>query len=150
MKHPKRVTPPHNVPLWVNPNEEVYFITICCEERGINQLANENVARKIFESVRFRNEQSIWFASLALLMPDHLHALVSFPQHQQTIVERVGNWKRWTATQLRIRWQSGFFEHRIRSEEERAAKLAYILQNPVRAGLVSDPNDWCYVWRAQW
>src|SRR5688572_26730299 len=109
MNHPRRETLPHNVPLWVNPHEEVYFITVCCAQRGVNQLAEEKVAREIFESVRFRNEQGIWFVSLMLLMPDHLHALVSFPQHKQTIVERVGNWKRWMATRLKISWQSGFF-----------------------------------------
>jgi putative transposase len=148
MQYARRRALPHEVPLWVKPPEEVYFITVCCEERGLNQLAREGIAKEIFESVRFRNEQNIWFVSLMVLMPDHLHALVSFPPHKQTIIDRVGNWKRWTATQFKISWQSGFFEHRIRSKEEREAKSAYVLLNPVRAGLVNDPNEWPYVWRA--
>ena len=148
MNYPRRKALPHDVPFWVNSAEEVYFITVCCEPRGVNQLAKTQIAEKIFESVRFRNEQRIWFVSLMVLMPDHLHALVSFPEHKQTIVERIGNWKRWTATQFGIRWQSGFFEHRVRSEKEREEKANYIAHNPVRAGLVADAGEWSYVWRA--
>ena len=39
-------------------------------------------------------------------------------------------------------WQRGFFDHVIRHSESYAAKWNYVRDNPVRAGLVSDADDW--------
>ncbi len=77
---PRRKSLPHEIPLWVDPQREIYFITINCQPRWINHLAKPGVAGPLLDSVRFRNERFIWFAHLFLLMPDHVHALVSFPQ----------------------------------------------------------------------
>ena len=41
-------------------------------------------------------------------------------------------------------WQEGFFDHVLRSAESYAQKWEYVLMNPVRAGLVNDPDDWPY------
>jgi hypothetical protein len=41
-------------------------------------------------------------------------------------------------------WQSGSFHHRIRGFESAKAKREYMLNNPVRAGLVSSPDEWPY------
>src|SRR5450756_2240554 len=70
---------PHGIPSWVNPHQEIYFITINCEERFRNQLALPDIAEKIFETVRHRQEKFLWWPHIFLLMPDHLHALLSFP-----------------------------------------------------------------------
>ncbi len=79
MDLPRRKTLPHQVPLWIDPQKEIYFITINCRPKGANQLAKPDVAMPLLDSVRFRNEQFIWFAHVFLLMPDHVHALISFP-----------------------------------------------------------------------
>ncbi len=39
MDLPTRKTLPHDVPLWVNPQNEIYFITVNCVPPGLNQLA---------------------------------------------------------------------------------------------------------------
>jgi len=41
--------------------------------------------------------------------------------------------------QPRPHWQDGFFDHLLRSDESYGEKWNYVLQNPVRAGLVSVP-----------
>jgi hypothetical protein len=58
-------------------------------------------------------------------------------------------WKQWTARHIakdmRIKppvWQSGFFDHVLRSEESYAEKWAYVRANPVRAGLVASSDEW--------
>jgi putative transposase len=136
---------PHEVPLWVDPRKEAYFITICCQNKGPNQLAKADIALPLLDSVRFRNEKFIWFAHVFLVMPDHVHALLSFPPSEHTLQETVTLWKRWTSRQLGIVWQRDFFEHRLRSHESWREKADYILANPVRKGLVKEPNDWPYV-----
>ena len=41
-------------------------------------------------------------------------------------------------------WQRRFFDHVLRSEESYAQKWEYVRDNPVRAGLVTDADDWPY------
>jgi hypothetical protein len=41
-------------------------------------------------------------------------------------------------------WQAGFFDHLLRRSESYAAKWEYVRRNPVRAGLVSEPDLWPY------
>jgi putative transposase len=137
---------PHEVPLWVDPSKEIYFITIGCQRRGQNQLARAEIAEPLFETVRHRQEQFLWWPHLFLLMPDHLHALLSFPPAGKPLRTVVSKWKEWTAKQLGVQWQLDFFEHRLRQEESRREKANYILENPVRAGLVAQASAWPFVY----
>ena len=41
-------------------------------------------------------------------------------------------------------WQRGFFDHLLRSDESYAQKWNYVRENPVRAGLVRNADDWPY------
>jgi len=79
MEVPRRKTLPHEVPSWVDPQEEICFVSINCEERFRNQLALPDVSERLFETVRHRQEKFLWWPHLFLLMPDHLHTLLSFP-----------------------------------------------------------------------
>ena len=133
---------PHQVPLWVDPQKEVYFITICCQHRGRPQLTNPELAGPLLDTVKLRHERFVWFAHIFLLMPDHVHALLSFPPSRNTVQQTVTLWKRWTARQMGIKWQRDFFEHRLRSDESWREKADYILANPVRKGLVTEVSQW--------
>ena len=86
-----------------------------------------------------------WWISMFLLMPDHLHALMAVPKGESlpTIVRA---WKAYQTKGLAIQWQTGFFDHRLRSDESEEEKTDYIRMNPVRAGLVSKAADWPYFW----
>jgi len=94
--------------------------------------------------MRHRTEHTIWFVHLAVIMPDHVHFLLSFPRNKSLQIV-MSKWKEWTAKSLRIKWQRDFFEHRLRRDESYREKAAYILANPVRAGLVKDWEDWPYL-----
>ena len=137
---------PHEIPLWVDPHKEIYFITINCQDRNRNQLALPGVAENLFETVRHRQEKNLWWPYLFLLMPDHLHMLLSFPPSDKPIRLVVSKWKEWTAKEIGIVWQDDFFEHRLRHDESRRQKADYILTNPVRKKLVSRPENWPYVY----
>jgi len=79
------------------------------------------------------------------MMPDHIHGLISFPSdHGPSCV--IGQWKEFTAKRLGLKWQRDFFDHRLRTAESFREKSDYILNNPVRRGLVRCAEDWPYVW----
>ena len=142
---PQRKSLPHNLPSWVHPETAVFFITICCSPRGKDQLCRQEISAGIFESVAFRQLRGDWWVQLLLLMPDHLHALISFPSNMD-MTTTISQWKEFLAKKLGIHWQRDFFDHRLRSDESLRDKADYILQNPVRRGLVARTEDWSYVW----
>ncbi len=45
-------------------------------------------------------------------------------------------------------WQEESFDHAIRSDESLNAKMAYVLANPVRRGLVKRPREYRWLWTA--
>ncbi|MDQ8182149.1 transposase [Pelagicoccus sp. SDUM812005] len=137
---PQRKRLPHEQPPWV-PDDALYFITVNCAQRHANTLAHSQMANALFDTVAYREKLLQWKVHLMLLMPDHLHAFIVFSPFQ-SIKKTISDWKRFTASALKIDWQSDFFEHRIRNQAELDEKWSYVLQNPVRAGLCLNPEDW--------
>ena len=83
-----------------------------------------------------------------VIMPDHVHLFVRGPDDFQ-----LGRWvgrlkqalaKRFALTTLSPIWQRGFFDHPLRSDESYAQKWNYVRENPIRAGLVTNADDWPY------
>ncbi len=137
---------PHQPPWWIDPAREIFFVTICARQRASAPLLA--VAPQILEAIRFYHDHQKWWVHLAVIMPDHVHLLVCFPHHEK-LTPTVQNWKRWTARHHNIEWQRDFFDHRLRREESVQEKAEYILQNPVRADLVEDWQQWPHVWIAK-
>ena len=77
-------------------------------------------------------------------MPDHIHAILAFPRDKQ-MSEVLRNWRSYVARNLKLRWQRGYFDHRIRNGENWRTKAEYIRKNPIRQGLISDGTPWPYV-----
>ncbi len=79
-------------------------------------------------------------------MPDHVHRLLS-PSLQCDVITFVGQFEdlaQRAAWRFEIRgsfWQKGFYDHFIRTDEQLTAAIRYILENPIRAGLVHDINQ---------
>jgi len=110
----------------------------------MNQLCHRAVAEQIFETAAQYDRQQTWYLVLLLLMPDHLHALISIGG-DTSLSKTIGSFKRATARFAGIQWQRNFFDDRLRGGEDPIGKGGYIRQNPVRAGLVEHENAWPYV-----
>jgi REP element-mobilizing transposase RayT len=95
-----------------------------------------------------RTAERLGFRLLAFsLMPDHLHALVLGRHEAADLIRFVQRFKQVTAfdfkrdTGLRL-WQQSFYDRALRVEEDLADVAAYILANPVRAGLAAQPGQY--------
>jgi len=139
--HAGRKSLPHDLPIWVDLHGTVFFITCCAKDRELKPFAREETATGLLESMRHRIQTRIWWIHAAAVMPDHVHMVLSFPP-EADVAKCIRNWKRWTARSLGFEWQRDFFEHRLRHDESLQEKIQYILENPVRAGLVEDWRDW--------
>jgi putative transposase len=134
---------PHDPPHFIGTSDAVFFITVCCHRKGLNQLCHPPIAETIFASARFYWERGLWGLPLLLLMPDHLHMLATFGE-KAGMKRVIRNWKRYLSNHACIEWQRDFFDHRLRDDESYDEKANYILNNPVRAGLVTRFEDWPY------
>ena len=61
------------------------------------------------------------------------------------------NWRKRASVRLKDStdsavWQKGYFERVLRGEEGTDAVIAYMLNNPVRAGLVETPMAYPHSW----
>ncbi len=105
----------HTPPSWVK-GGSLFFITINCLKKQESDLANVKIAYQILESVAHYHKFEKWFCRIFLVMPDHLHALLSFPA-DQGMAATIKAWKSYNAKTLGIQWQRDFFDHRIRNDE---------------------------------
>jgi len=137
----------------------VYFITICTHDKH-QYFRNAEIAKIIKDEIEFRLIKEIQLLCYCI-MPDHLHMLLSLTEDYTKKGEgkSVGkgtpqNWvsayKRYTsriANQLfRIKplWQKNFHDHVVRKEESLLKIAAYIVDNPVRKGMVSEWEEYPY------
>jgi hypothetical protein len=133
----------HDTPLWV-PHDAIFHIRIRCASDNPAPLTERALGSRLMESVGFYRDRQLWWPRLWLLMPDHIHALVSFPP-DKAMHRVVGNWKEYHARHNGVRWQENFFDHRIRNEQEMSEKFGYIVNNPVAKGLCAEVEDWPWV-----
>ncbi len=133
----------HDVPSWAEAGNFSH-LRIRVDRQQTTPLTEPVLANALLESVSFYHAKGRWWLSLFVLMPDHLHALVAFP-HDTNMSRTIGEWKHWHARRHGIRWQEGYFDHRVR-EDERGEQLQgqanYILHNPVVRDLCAHPDEW--------
>ena len=82
------------------------------------------------------------------LMPDHLHVLVSPAASGADVSSWLRRFKGYTsrlAGKLGVEpplWQRSAYDHVCQADETAERVLAYVIENPVRAGLVERWEDW--------
>jgi len=134
--------------IWItNPR---YFITICTEGRR-NILATEKVVTVLCEEWLSATDRHGWAIGSYCVMPDHVHFFCTDGEQGVTLSGFLAKWKEWTTKRLNREvgidgkiWQKGFFDHLLRSSESYSEKWNYVRNNPVRAGLVVQPEDWAF------
>ena len=124
-----------------------FFITICTQHRR-PLFAEEKHADMVFSLLQEGHLASRADLSVICLMPDHLHLQIA--PVEINLLPLVGRWKSFTTNRLHAAgvwgkvWQRSFYDHATREGDGDVG--AYILENPVRAGLVHDRRAYPYVW----
>ena len=81
-------------------------------------------------------------------MPDHVHMIFT-PYPTAFLAETIKLIKRNSAFEIGgPTWQRGYFDRILRSNEDLREKCEYVVNNPVRAGIVSSADDYPWIWRS--
>jgi len=119
----------------------IVLVTVCTKNRE-PWLANEKVHRLLRD---IWTEATGWLVGRYVLMPDHLHL---FAAPGETDFD-LGNWVRYWKSLFtkrygnpNHRWQTDYWDRRLRFWESYDAAWEYVRNNPVRHGLVERSDDW--------
>jgi REP element-mobilizing transposase RayT len=129
------------------PRFPLYFVTFCTRNRA--KLSSLTRAQDTLKAYATRGELDSNIAvGRYVIMPDHLHLFVQ-GEDGFVLSKWVGGLKRALSVALEggrdhPLWQPGFFDHVLRNDESYAQKWEYVRDNPMRAGLVSQWDDWPY------
>ena len=137
---------------YVGPQQ--YFLTFCTRNRNRAFLESATVDLVIAQFHRTANSHGFSFLAYCL-MPDHAHALVEgvTPTADLKIFVKSAKESSGRAYSRRFGrslWQEGYYEHVLRAEEDGRAVARYILENPLRAGLVANVLDYPYIGSDRW
>ncbi len=132
----------HRTPGWV-PSGARFHVRMSVQGTKC-LLTDSSIAPQLLESARFYHQRGRWYSWVFLLMPDHLHAVIAFPP-DVSMSRTIGDWKHYQEHTLGIGWQDGYFDHRLRHDDEFEEKCAYIRMNPVRQELCAVPEAWPWV-----
>ncbi|HHI87753.1 MAG TPA: hypothetical protein ENK03_02305 [Candidatus Cloacimonetes bacterium] len=119
-------------------------------------LSNDEVASEVAHSIQFQNNK-IYDLYAYCIMPNHVHLII------QPLKRKVGEYyslskimyslKRFTANSCNKIlkrtgqfWHHENYDHYIRDEKDYTYQMNYIIQNPVKAGLVNNSTNWKYIW----
>jgi putative transposase len=123
-----------------------WFLTICVADRRpvfVDSLLVSAVRDQFLLAARS------WECAIVAycFMPDHVHLLVEGLSEDADIARLVSVAKQRTGyaygrlVSHRL-WQPGWFDRVLRPSDDGREVLRYLLANPVRAGLVSDPSSY--------
>jgi REP-associated tyrosine transposase len=82
----------HTVPDWVQPGALFHVRIALDRSKQQPTLITSPLAESLVESAKFCDRHQRWHITVFMLMPDHVHALVSFPRNQ-SMSRVIGDWK---------------------------------------------------------
>ncbi|MGB9721007.1 MAG: REP-associated tyrosine transposase [bacterium] len=128
-----------------------YFITIACKDKK-PVLSNKIIFEMILNSVFWLENSGNIILYFIIAMPDHIHWIFQLLE-KKSLSEVIKSFKQYTARNIKNKfasikdvWQAGFYDHAIRKEESLVEIIKYSWYNPVRAGIVEEPEDYPYWW----
>jgi putative transposase len=139
---------PHRLPEHSTNGRHRYFLTICAHRRR-----RHFVDAAVVDAARSQFLHTATIESFAILaycyMPDHLHLVVEGLSDGSSLSRFIRLGKQRSGYQFAQRehdklWQDSYFDRTLRSDDALADVLRYLINNPVRAGLVDDPKEYPY------
>lgn len=120
-------------------------------------LQNDSIAKIVADSILFWNEKRYKLYAYSI-MPNHVHLIIrpllADEKSFFSLSKILHSLKRYTgyeSNKILGRegqfWQHESYDHQIRDERDFNHQFLYLINNPVKAGLVSVWEKWEYTWQ---
>jgi len=127
-------------------------------DTGPNWLNRPEIAQQIMDSLFFLNGE-LFLLDTFCVMSNHVHVVFTPLENEDkpiALSRILHAHKRYTAVEankmLGLRgkfWEHESYDHVVRDDEELLRIRKYVMNNPVKVGLIDDAADWPYSW-ASW
>ena len=140
---------PHHLPSFSYLGIQRYFLTFCVDRRSRAFVEREIVDMVWSQFLRAASDEP--FSIIACcFMPDHVHLLVEGVEDASDLKRFLSRAKQlsgyhYNQQRKKRLWQRYSYEHVLRDEESTPAVVAYILENPVRAGLAATVHEYPFI-----
>jgi putative transposase len=138
------------------PGATWFFTLVTYKRRRI--FITEPAVSQLQRAVEIVNQKMSFQLKAFVILPDHIHWLISLPENDSDYSTRIKLIKTaFTKSYLKENreparnakgemkvWQPRFWEHWIRDEKDLSRHLDYIHFNPVKHGLAELPEQWSY------
>jgi REP element-mobilizing transposase RayT len=131
-----------HLPHW-HLKEAVYFITFNAKETNFSESEIKLILKHVVDG-----NGRFYLLFVAVVMPEHVH-LILRPIRNYSLSSILKGIKGFSARKVNIYrrsggsiWQSESYDRIIRDERELFEKLNYILNNPLKRGLVDNPYNY--------
>ena len=121
---------------------EFHFLTFSCYR--CQAYLSSVTAMELFEDALERvRRRYLFVVGGYVVMPEHVHLLVNEPK-RALLSKVVQALKLSVSMRSRERpfWQAHYYDFNVPTHQKFLEKLRYIHRNPVRRGLVANPEDW--------
>lgn len=134
------------------------------DAHGPHWLSDERIAGIVADAIHFRDEKEYELHAYTV-MPNHVHMVFTVERFAESLTDErdsvspyvvtdiIGSLKKHTALEsnkiLHRKgqfWQHESYDHLIRNEKELRRTIWYVLNNPVKAGLVGEWTEWRWSW----
>ena len=141
---PQRKHPAHRPLIATGNLSPIIFLTVCTKDRK-PFLARPEVQSSLISAWQQARQ---WRVGRYLVMPDHLHLFCRPACHD---AENIRAWMRywkalvtrtWLCPSEKPLWQQDGWDTQLRRGKSYQSKWEYVRLNPVRARLVTAPEDW--------
>ena len=128
-------------------SDSTYFIT--ASAAGKRHLLQTDRAAGLFVDVllHYRSEKKFLLHEF-VVMPDHFHLLISPLATLERAMQMIKGGFSYRAKRaiglVGEIWETSFVDRRVRDDQEYERMKLYIRDNPVKAGLVSSPDEFLY------
>lgn len=113
-------------------------------------LRKDKVAEIVASTIQFLNEKDYNLIAYCI-MPNHVHLVFTLREQSRSVDKIMQSIKRYSAQQINkllkrtgSLWQAESYDHVVRDENELYRIIGYVINNPVKAGLVEDWKEWKY------
>jgi putative transposase len=132
-----------------------YYVLTTVTHRRTPLFKDADIARFVINEMKYLHDDGDVFSLAWVLMPDHLHWLISLSKNvdlSRIMMRMKGRSARRINAYLKKQgkvWQKAFYDRALRKEDDVRNIARYIVANPLRAGLVQDIGQYP-LWDAIW